>query len=210
VSGMGWDTEETKRRIYDAALAEFAAYGPSGTTIDRIAKRARINRERIYAYFGDKSALFTAVLRREADDIAAAVPLRISSASDVGDFAGNAFDYQLVHPALARLVLWEGLTSTDEVVDAHERTALYGAKTEAVAVAQRAGLINDRIPAPDFVFLLIALSSYWSAAPQIARMLASDDDLATEAARRRAAVVEAASRMAAPVRPGHAADPSRT
>jgi AcrR family transcriptional regulator len=194
---MVWDVEETKRRIYDAALAEFADHGPSGTTIDRIAKRARINRERVYAYFGDKSALFAAVLRGEADNIAAAVPLTISSVRDVGDFAGDAFDYQLARPALARLVLWEGLTLTDQAVDERERSALYAAKTEAVAVAQRAGLINDRIPAPDFVFLLIALSSYWSAAPQIARMLASEDD-AKEPARRRAAVVEAALRMAAP------------
>lgn len=196
---MTRDTEETKRRIYDAALVEFAAHGPSGTTIDRIAKRARINRERIYAYFGDKSALFATVVRGEADNIAAAVPLTIASVSDVGDFAGDAFDYQLAHPALARLVLWEGLALTDQVVDARERSALYAAKTEAIASAQRAGLINDRIPAPDFVFLLIALSSYWSAAPQIARMLASgDDDPTTEPTRRRAAVVEAASRMAAP------------
>jgi AcrR family transcriptional regulator len=196
---MGRDTEATRRRIYDAALAEFADHGPDGTTIDRIARRARINRERVYAHFGDKSALFAAVLRGEVDDIAAAVPLKITSPRDVGDFAGDAFDYQLAHTALARLVLWEGLTSADQVVDERERSALYAEKTEAVAVAQRAGLVNDRIPAPDFVFLLIALSSYWSAAPQIARMLAADgEDPLTERARRREAVVEAALRMAAP------------
>jgi len=199
VSGVPWDTEETKRRIYDAALVEFADHGPGGTTIDRIAKRAKINRERVYAYFGDKAALFAAVLRGEADDIAAAVPLTISSASDVGDFAGRAFDYQLARPELARLVLWEGLSLADRVVDERERSTLYAAKAEAVAVAQRAGLINDRIPAPDFVFMLIGLSSYWMAAPQIARMLGADDgDPAAEPARRRAAVVEAALRMAAP------------
>ena len=45
---MAWDVEGTKRRIYEAALAEFAEQGPNATTIDRIAKRARINRERIY------------------------------------------------------------------------------------------------------------------------------------------------------------------
>jgi AcrR family transcriptional regulator len=202
VSSVARDTEGTKRRIYHAALAEFADHGPSGTTIDRIARRAQINRERVYAYFGDKSALFATVVRGEVDSLAAAVPLTIESARDVGDFAGKAFDYQLAHPALARLVLWEGLTSTDQVVDARERGALYAAKTEAVAAAQRSGLINDRIAAPDFVFLLISLSSYWSAAPQIARLLsADDDDLATEATRGRAAFVEAAARLAAPTPP---------
>ena len=32
---MAWDTEATKRRILDAAVAEFAAHGLDGTPIER-------------------------------------------------------------------------------------------------------------------------------------------------------------------------------
>jgi AcrR family transcriptional regulator len=196
---MAWDVEGTKRRIHEAAAAEFAEHGPDGTTIDRIAKRARVNRERVYNYFGDKSTLFSAVIRSELDKIAEAVPLVITCTADVGEFAGRTFDYQLNHPGLARLVLWEGLSDTGRVPDEIARTKLYTAKAEAIAAAQQAGQIDDTIDPAHLVFLVIALSSYWSAAPQIARMLSgSDVQDDAEAARRRAAVVHAARQLAAP------------
>jgi AcrR family transcriptional regulator len=196
---MAWDVEGTKRRIREAATAEFAEHGPDGTTIDRIAKRARVNRERVYNYFGDKSNLFTAVIRGELDKIADAVPLVITCAADVGEFAGRTFDYQRTHPDLARLVLWEGLSDTGRVPDEIVRTTLYTAKAEAVAAAQQAGLIDDTIAPAHLIFLVIALSSYWSAAPQIARMLSGSDARdGAEATRRRAAVVHAALQIAAP------------
>ncbi|MEV4087376.1 TetR/AcrR family transcriptional regulator [Nonomuraea fuscirosea] len=196
---MAWDVEGTKRRIYQAALAEFAQHGQEGTTVDRIAKRAQVNRERVYNYFGDKAKLFSAVIRGELDRIATAVPLVITCPADVGEFAGRTFDYQRAHPDLARLVLWEGLSDTGGIPDELARTELYAGKAEAVAAAQRAGLIDDAIEPAHLVFLIISLSSYWSAAPQIARMLSGGDD--AEAARRRAAVVEAARRIATPPAP---------
>ncbi|PRX66220.1 TetR family transcriptional regulator [Nonomuraea fuscirosea] len=199
---MAWDVEGTKRRIHQAALAEFAQHGQEGTTVDRIAKRAQVNRERVYNYFGDKAKLFSAVIRGELDRIATAVPLVITCPADVGEFAGRTFDYQRAHPDLARLVLWEGLSDTGGIPDELARTELYAGKAEAVAAAQRAGLIDDAIEPAHLVFLIISLSSYWSAAPQIARMLsggdAGDD---AEAAHRRAAVVEAARRIATPPAP---------
>ncbi len=60
---MGWDVEGRKRRILDAAVAEFAAHGPHGTTIERIAKAAGVNKERVYTHFGGKDILFATVMR---------------------------------------------------------------------------------------------------------------------------------------------------
>ncbi|WP_423860011.1 TetR/AcrR family transcriptional regulator [Arachnia propionica] len=70
---MAWDTEATKRRILDAAVAEFAAHGLDGTTIERIAGVAGVNKERIYNYFGGKRDLFAHVLRDELVKVAQAV-----------------------------------------------------------------------------------------------------------------------------------------
>ncbi|MFH8534706.1 TetR family transcriptional regulator [Streptomyces tendae] len=196
---MAWDIEGTKRRIHEAALAEFAAQGPHGTNIDRIAKRAGVNRERIYNYFGNRSKLFSAVIRTELDKIADAVPLDINCAADLGAFAGRTFDYQQEHPDLARLVLWEGLSDPGAVQDESARSELYAGKTAAMAAAQAAGLLDDTVQPAHLVFLVIALASYWSAAPQIARMLSGSgtEDL-DERARRRAAVVRAAQQIGAP------------
>ena len=60
---VAWDTEGTKRKIKDAATVEFADRGPDGTTIEQIAKKAGVNKERVYNYFGGKKELFAAVLR---------------------------------------------------------------------------------------------------------------------------------------------------
>ncbi|NBE96842.1 TetR/AcrR family transcriptional regulator [Nonomuraea sp. KC401] len=196
---MAWDVEGTKRRIYEAALAEFAERGPDGTTVDRIAKRAKINRERVYNYYGDKASLFSTVIRGELEKLAAAAPLVITCPTDLGEWAGRTFDYQRAHPDLARLVLWEGLADTGSVSDEMTRTQLYAGKAKAVAQAQQAGLVDATIDPAHLIFLIIALSSYWSAAPQIARMLSGGDARdGAEAARRRAAVVHAAQRIAAP------------
>lgn len=199
---MAWDVEGTKRRIQEAAVAEFAEYGPDGTTVDRIAKRARVNRERIYNYFGDKSKLFATVICSELAKIADAVPLSITCEADLGEFAGRTFDYQQAHPDLARLLLWEGLSDTGRIPDEVARTGLYARKAEVIAAAQQSGLLDDTIDPGHLVFLVIALSSYWCAAPQIARMLSgSDAQDDAEAARRRSAVVHAARQIAAPRTP---------
>lgn len=56
------DVTATKQRILDAAQEEFGTYGLAGARIDRIAKNGNASKERLYAYFGDKVALFHAVL----------------------------------------------------------------------------------------------------------------------------------------------------
>ncbi|HEX6338558.1 MAG TPA: TetR family transcriptional regulator [Jiangellaceae bacterium] len=196
---MPWDVEATKKRIYDAALVEFAEFGLSGTTVERIAKRARINRERVYNHFGDKAELFSIVIGRELDKIAAAAPLAITTIDDVGQFAESTFDYQRAHPEVARLVLWEGLSDNGAVTGEDVRAGLYRRKVAAVAAAQEAGIVDSDFSPAHLVFLLISLSSYWSAAPQIARMLSgSDVDFEADVARRRDAVVRAARKLAEP------------
>lgn len=193
---MAKDVEGTKRKIAEAGLAEFAEHGPHGTTVERVAARAGVNKERIYAYYGDKSALFAALVREQVDAVAAAVPLVVTSAQDVGAFAGASFDYQVAHPDLARLLVWEGMANTGAVAQEGARAALYRAKTAAVAAAQRSGTVDDTVAADHLVFMVLALASWWAVNPQVARMLTGPDD--DGVARRRASVVEAATRLAAP------------
>lgn len=193
------DVEGTKQRVRDAAVAEFAAHGLHGTTMERIAARAGINKERVYAYFGDKRALFAGLVTDLLATVADAVPLEIERLEDVGEFAARNFDYLEDHPDRARLVLWEGLTPGDEAEGGDRRQALYEGKRKAVAAAQQAGILTDTVDSAHLVFLLLALPSWWSAAPQIARILTGPvEDVDAERARRRAAVKEAAIRIARP------------
>jgi TetR/AcrR family transcriptional regulator len=50
-------------RILAAAAAEFAARGYAGARVDRIARRARVNKAMLYYHFGSKQALYRALLR---------------------------------------------------------------------------------------------------------------------------------------------------
>ena len=54
---------DSRQRILDAATAEFALRGFEAATVDRIARRARLNRAMLYYHFHSKRALYTAVLR---------------------------------------------------------------------------------------------------------------------------------------------------
>jgi TetR/AcrR family transcriptional regulator len=53
----------SRQRVLAAATAEFALRGFEGTTVDRIAARARLNKAMIYYHFRSKRALYTSVLR---------------------------------------------------------------------------------------------------------------------------------------------------
>ena len=59
---MRRDADQTRRRILDAALVEFARKGLGGGRVDAIALRSKSNKRMIYHYFGSKEHLFTAVL----------------------------------------------------------------------------------------------------------------------------------------------------
>jgi AcrR family transcriptional regulator len=194
---MAWDTEGTRRRLKEAATAEFAEHGPDGTTMAAIAERAGINKERLYKYFGDKQALFETVLTDELDKLAAAVA-PVPGFEEIGEFAGRTFDYHAANPQLVRLLLWEGLAGVP-VADAANRTAHYKDKAQAYAAAQRAGVLDGDVDPEHLVFMIIGLAAWWAAAPQVARMLTgADDSDPAEHARRRASVIRAAERLARP------------
>jgi AcrR family transcriptional regulator len=53
----------SRQRVLAAATAEFSIRGFDGTTVDRIAARARLNKAMIYYHFRSKRALYTCVLR---------------------------------------------------------------------------------------------------------------------------------------------------
>lgn len=59
---MPRDADQTRKRILDAATAEFARKGLGGARVDEIALRSKANKRMIYHYFGSKERLFTAVL----------------------------------------------------------------------------------------------------------------------------------------------------
>ena len=108
------DTEQTKYRIREAAISEFAKYGQHGTTMERIAARG-----------GGQQGADLPLLRRQGgafwrggarggrEGRSGGAAGERKQVEDFGEIAGRTFDYQRAHPDLARLVLWEGLADTE-------------------------------------------------------------------------------------------------
>ncbi|MFE1857051.1 TetR family transcriptional regulator [Streptomyces anandii] len=187
------DPEATKARIFEAAVAEFARHGIAGARIDRIAAEARANKQLIYAYYGNKAELFSQVLGRCMVDLAAAVPV---DPDDIEGWIDRLLDYHAAHPELLRLLFWEGIEyGSAELPDESERQAHYARKVAAVRNGQDRGVVTDTIPAPDLLFLLVALANWSVVVPQMNRILVGGED--TDRERLRASIKEAARRLVA-------------
>ena len=191
---MAWNTEETRRRLKEAAVVEFAASGLAGTRMEKIAERAGINKERLYRYFGDKDQLFATVLADEMAKIAAALPAGELMAEDPGEYAGRCYDYHVENPHLLRLLLWEALDrGSGEVSDEPARTEHYRRKVASYPARDADPLTPERV-----MFIIMAMAAWWEAVPQVARMMTGVGQVTPqEHARRRSAVVEAARRLTA-------------
>ncbi|WP_131739324.1 TetR family transcriptional regulator [Actinomadura roseirufa] len=161
---MAYDSAATKERILTAAAAEFAEHGVAGARVDRIAASARANKRAIYDYFGDKGALFAAVLERLMTELAEAVP---PEGRDLGGYAERLFDYHRAHPEALRLLLWEALELGDSPVpDEAARTAHYQEKVDAAGTAGDPRALT---------FFTLGLVGWSLAMPQLRRMILGPD-----------------------------------
>jgi AcrR family transcriptional regulator len=194
---VAWDTARTRRLLLEAAIAEFAERGLHGTRVAAIATRAGVNKERIYEYFGNKDQLFAAVRDAELAKLPDIVELTNETARDLGEYAGRIFDYHSTHPELLRLLHWEGLEASDQPLpSAVERAESYAARAQAIRDAQADGYLTASIPPERMLYGVIALASWWFAAPQVGGLLfgPAHKDLAAQ----REALVAMVRRMSAP------------
>src|SRR3954468_10870228 len=75
----------SRRALLDAAAAEFAARGYAGANVDRIARRAGVNKAMIYYHFRSKAALYREILHDMLDAVAGRVRAIAASAAPPDD-----------------------------------------------------------------------------------------------------------------------------
>lgn len=190
---MAWDTENTKRCILAAAIAEFSQHGLAGARVDRIAAAAGFSKERIYQYFGKKDQLFAIALEHELAAVMNAVPLEGTGVDAVVGYAGRLFDYHQRHPALARLTFWEGLERAEPIAR-EVRAARADAKTAALHSALPGISEED---ARELLLAVLALADGWQAMGTLDRIYSgADAGTASRVARRRRIVQLAVESLA--------------
>ncbi|MDI6943312.1 TetR family transcriptional regulator [Microbacterium barkeri] len=183
---MAYTPEETRRRLLEAAVDEFSAHGLAGARVDRIARAAGVNKERIYAHFGDKEALFGAALESELLAVIHAVPIEGEGAEAVLRYVEAVFDYHAAHPQLSRLLAWEGLE--------RETPVAFEARSEAhrrkVSQLRRTLPALDDAAAAELLLTIVTLADGWQVFRSVDRLYVGDAaDRPERVAARRAFVV---------------------
>ncbi|WP_430592517.1 TetR/AcrR family transcriptional regulator [Humidisolicoccus flavus] len=203
---MAWDVEGTKQRLLEAGRREFCDHGLAGARVDRIAKTAGANKERLYQYFGNKEQFFDFVVTDLLGGLFDEVPLQGQGPSALGEFAGKRFDRHVQDATLARLLFWEGLERRERADIDPDR---------AVRHSEKVATVQEMLPgisanaAADLLLTVVSLTDAWVALPQLESLLAGDDPKRT--AERRAAIVSTvtlAAQAAIDAVDAEAADPN--
>ncbi|WP_199035629.1 TetR family transcriptional regulator [Glycomyces salinus] len=152
--------EATRDRILAAGRAEFARYGIAGARIDRIAKAAKTSKERVYAYFASKEALYRLV---SAEELAAIVEATGLDPADLPGYAGRVHDYFAAHPERYRLMQWGRLELDPAGTDADDPVrATMAGKLERLRQAQQDGILDPSWDPIDILVLLTQIAASWA------------------------------------------------
>ncbi|MEU1510941.1 TetR family transcriptional regulator [Streptomyces sp. NPDC005811] len=182
--------DSTRERIVTAARDEFARHGIAGARVDRIAKQARTSKERVYAYFRGKEALYAHVSARELALVAEATPM---DPADLPGYAGRLFDhFTVARPDHHRLIAWGRLELADTA--AAPVHAAVARKVEQLREAQRAGQLDPAWDPVDVLALVNQIATTWATQTEIGAAAAEQAaDPSLDA--RRAALVGAVERL---------------
>ncbi|HEY0279012.1 MAG TPA: TetR family transcriptional regulator [Solirubrobacterales bacterium] len=184
------DPVTKRQKILDAALEEFAAHGLSGSRIDRIAAGAGVSPGHAYSFHKGKDELFEAVyepiVRRPRSRS------RSTPRTSPG-YAGLLFDVGIDHPEVTRFMAWYGFESGSTTAGASAVSSLMSEKVAAVEATQARGTVSDRFGAAETLALVLAVANMWQSTGEGVSIL-------VPAKRRRALVLEAVRRTAAPDR----------
>ena len=184
--------DSTRERIVAAATDEFARHGIAGARVDRIAKQARTSKERVYAYFRGKEALYAHVSLRELARVAEATPM---DPADLPGYAGRLFDhFTITRPDHHRRFALLDDSRTDDPAGADQVQETVARKIDQLREAQRAGHIDPSWDPVDVLALVNQLATTWAAQTEIGAVAAEQASDPSVTARR-AAVVAAVERL---------------
>jgi len=163
------DPVRTRQRILRAARREFVSKGFPGARVDAIARGASVNKRMLYHYFGNKGALYRAILH---EGIATNLDLVAAAPADPADLLPFLFGRALKRVEGIRLLQWEALGTGDrKLIAEDERRKAWVEGSERIRDAQRAGHVHQDLDAEHFVLALMALTMFPLAFPQLVRMV---------------------------------------
>jgi len=158
----------TKQDILVAAREEFCEFGLDGGRVDRIAERAAANKRLLYHYFGNKEALYSAVLLdayREIREGERELHLEaLAPAEAMRALVGFTFDHFRRHPWFIRLLATENMLRAEFVKKIADIKPLHSPIVVQIrtvlAAGQKARLFRRGVD-PIHLYISIAGVSYF-------------------------------------------------
>jgi len=159
-------------RIIDAAREEFAAHGYDGARMERIARRARTNKQLLFYYYHSKRGLFHTVLAQAAKELEAHVAQTVVGEGPPLERLRKAleahFEYLANNPTYAALLAQAGRSEARPLSPALARLVVL------VAEGQGRGHVRDDVdPHIAAAQALVLMLAYLALEPLVATSAAA-------------------------------------
>ena len=197
----------TRERILAAALREFSDKGFAGARVDRIARRARVNKRMLYHYFGNKESLFREILARKVRERAL---WAVTAPDDAAESLVFWFDTACRDRDWVRLMEWEALGRADGGMNGDaERRAAFQKGVAQVRERQERGLLRADVDPGHLLLAMVALTTFPAAFPQFTQLLTGLRPTDRAFATRHTAFLRRLADGLRPVRQRHVAEARR-
>ena len=177
------DPAATRRKLLTAARREFASSGLAGARVDEIAARAGVNKQLVYHYFGDKDALYLAVLEWVYEEIRAQErELNLEGLPPeqaIKKLIESSFDHLAAHPDFIALLNDENRGGARHVRGSRKLEAMHSPLVSLVSTilgqGMKAGIFRKGIN-PVHLYISIAGLSYFyfSNTPSLSAIFGKD------------------------------------
>ncbi|MDD4097360.1 MAG: TetR/AcrR family transcriptional regulator [Lentisphaeria bacterium] len=160
---------KTRQAILTAAIRLFARHGFQGTRVDALASAAKVNRQRLYAYFGSKEKLFeTAMLAVFAQANAEDERLLQLNDDDLPRLTAlllrHYFDVHRRHPALHRMIGWANLELKHPPLSMKDnKEPSFAHLRQLYRHGQAAGFFQNAVSFDVYIFTLLAVTYFHAA-----------------------------------------------
>jgi TetR/AcrR family transcriptional regulator len=153
--------EETRRRILDAAEAEFARKGYDGTRLRDVALAVGVHHALLHHYFKDKEGLFRAVVERAIEGVSSKAFELLRTTGDIRaltvSFVETLVAFLAENQHLALILHFASLDEGSPAYSVCEEIGfrlvkpLLDATSEAIKAGQAGGVLRDDIDARSMV-----------------------------------------------------------
>jgi AcrR family transcriptional regulator len=170
--------ERERKKLLEAAVAEFSEHGLKGASLDSIAERAELGPSVARTLFVDKERLFRTVMRESTEPLLAAIGLAVENIRDPKELIRQSLrhldQWLLENEEYVRIIQWSALEEARSIDRLYEQSFFPSEFYERIERYIEAGEL--RVKDPFTVFLLLDSLIFFSHLIRPSLELMSGDD----------------------------------